>query len=109
MTKTYDKLVRDDIPEIIRDDDEIPVTHTVEGEKYERRLAAKLEEEAAEFAEDCDPGELADVLEVVETLLDTVGREEVEQLRAEKAEKRGRFDDGIVLDRVEEAADDDTR
>lgn len=105
----YDKLVRDDIPQIIRDDDEIPVTHRVEGEEYERRLAAKLEEEAAEFAEDCDPEELADVLEVVETLLDTVGRDEVERLRAEKAAERGRFDDGIVLDRVEEPAGDDAR
>ena len=97
----YDKLVRDEIPRVIREDGSTPVTHRVDGAAYERRLAAKLREEAAEFAADGDPEELADVVEVVETLLDVVGRDRVAAARERKAADRGRFDDGVVLERVE--------
>jgi predicted house-cleaning noncanonical NTP pyrophosphatase (MazG superfamily) len=97
----YDKLVRDEIPRVIREDGATPVTHRVDGTAYERRLAAKLEEEAAEFAADRDPEELADVLEVVETLVETVGRDRVADARERKAAERGRFEEGVVLERVE--------
>lgn len=97
----YDKLVRDEIPRVIREDGATPVTDRVDGEAYERRLAAKLREEAAEFAADRDPEELADVVEVVETLLDAVGRERVAAARRRKATERGRFEEGVVLERVE--------
>jgi len=44
MSREYDKLVRDRVPEVIRADGERPVTHTVDGEAYGDRLAEKLEE-----------------------------------------------------------------
>ena len=99
----YDKLVRDRIPEIIRENDETPVAHEVEGEAYARRLREKLVEEAREYAAEGSPDELADVLEVVDAIraLDSVDEERVRDLREAKAEERGRFDEGIVLDRVE--------
>jgi predicted house-cleaning noncanonical NTP pyrophosphatase (MazG superfamily) len=100
--REYDKLVRDEIPRVIRENDEEPITHRVEGDAYEERLAAKLREETDEYLEDRDPEELADVLEVVETLVEVVGREEIERLRAEKAEERGGFREGIVLEAVED-------
>ena len=99
-TTDYDKLVRDDVPDAVRADGETPVVRRVDGEAYERSLAAKLVEEAAEFREGRDPAELADVLEVVEALLDATDREAVERLRAGKAAERGRFADGVVLERV---------
>ncbi len=103
MARTYDKLVRDAIPEIIEENDETAVTHTADSDEYERRLAEKLDEEVAEVHESGDVMELADVLEVVYALADRKGvsRDELERLRAEKATERGGFEDGIVLERVE--------
>ncbi|WP_135854157.1 nucleoside triphosphate pyrophosphohydrolase [Halorussus salinus] len=99
----YDKLVRDDIPEIIRANDERPVTHVAEGDEYRERLREKLFEEAAEFRESGDPEELADVLAVVAAIRDAEGfdAEEIDRLREEKADERGGFEDGVVLERVE--------
>ncbi|KZN25699.1 hypothetical protein A4G99_04420 [Haladaptatus sp. R4] len=103
MTRTYDKLVRDRIPAIIEENDERPVTHVADDDEYERRLAEKLDEEVTEFRESGEPAELADVLEVVYALADSDGltRDELERIRAEKADDRGGFTDGIVLERVE--------
>ena len=100
----YDELVRDEIPRIVREDGETPVTHVAEGEEYRRRLREKLCEEAAEFRDgDGDPEELADVLAVLAAIRDveSFDEDEIERLRREKAEERGRFEDGIVLERVE--------
>ena len=104
MSREYDKLVRDDIPEIIEADGETPVTHVVDGEAYEERLFDKLDEEAAELREEPGADELADVFEVLDALrtqLD-IDEEELERVRERKAGGRGRFDDGIVLERVED-------
>ncbi|NHN61461.1 nucleoside triphosphate pyrophosphohydrolase [Halorussus rarus] len=99
----YDKLVRDGIPAVIRESDETPVTHTADDEEYRRRLREKLCEEAAEFRESADPDELADVLEVIAAIRDAEGIDETEldRLREEKAAERGRFEEGVVLERVE--------
>lgn len=108
MPAEYDKLVRDRIPAMIEEDGETPVTRRVEGEEYDGYLAAKLLEEAREYRDaHADEGtdadrELADVLEVVETLLDRRDRARVDRLRVDKAGERGGFAEGIVLERVED-------
>ncbi|MFB6235659.1 MAG: hypothetical protein ABEH81_06940 [Halopenitus sp.] len=104
MTREYDKLVRDAIPAIIEDDGEQPVVHTVTGAEYERRLDEKLAEEVAEYRDSRDVEELADILEVVHAIREQhgVSVEELQELRERKADERGRFDDGIVLERVVE-------
>ena len=103
MAREYDKLVRDNIPEVIEADGETPVTHVADGVEYERRLFEKLDEEVAELREDPSADELADVLEVLAAIQDRlgVGDDELKQIREEKADRRGRFDDGVVLERVE--------
>lgn len=103
----YDKLVRDRIPEIVRENDERPITHVADGETYADRLADKLAEEAAEFDESREVEELADVLEVVAAILahEDWSREELEAVRREKRAKRGGFSEGVVLDRVENGGD----
>ncbi|SFR50297.1 MULTISPECIES: nucleoside triphosphate pyrophosphohydrolase [Halorubrum] len=104
MAGEYDKLVRDEIPGIIEADGERPRTHVADEDEFADRLAEKLAEETAEYRESRDPEELADVLEVVHALreLDGLTAEQLEELRSEKAERRGRFDDRIVLERVTE-------
>lgn len=103
MSREYDKLVRDRIPEIIERDDETPVVHTASEAEYERRLLAKLEEEVEEYRQDGEIDELADVLEVVHAIREHEGvsEERLRRLRAEKAERRGRFEERIVLEAVD--------
>lgn len=104
VPREYDKLVRDRIPEIIRENGETLVTHRVEGEAYRDYLAAKLLEEADEYAESRELDELADVLEVLDAIREArdVDTDELDAIRASKAAERGGFADGVVLDRVED-------
>jgi len=99
----FDKLVRDEIPAVIAENGETPETHVATGAEYRRRLHEKLDEEVAEFHDDPGAGELADVREVLDALRDIhdIDEERVASARREKAAERGRFEDGIVLDRVE--------
>ncbi|WP_440990438.1 nucleoside triphosphate pyrophosphohydrolase [Haloarchaeobius baliensis] len=102
--REYDKLVRDRIPEVIRENDETPVTHTVAGEAYRERLREKLVEEATEFRDDPSVAELGDVLDVVAAIREAedIDREDLQRKRRAKRAARGGFEDGVVLDRVEE-------
>ena len=103
MGREFNKLVRDEIPAVINQNGEEPVTSKVTGEEYSDRLVEKLEEEVAEYRESRSLEELADILEVVHAIRKRKGRsvDELNKKRAQKAEQRGRFDEGIVLERVE--------
>ncbi len=100
--EVYDKLVRDRIPEVIRENGDVPETHVADGAAFRRRLAEKLVEESVEFNESGDVEELADVLAVVNALCDVSGvdRTELERIERRKADERGGFEERIVLDRV---------
>lgn len=93
------KLVRDKIPQIIRAKGVEPVIYVAGAQEYATRLRDKLTEEVAEFlASDSDPEELADVLEVVYALAGLAGTdpEQLEKLRAAKADERGGLADRII-------------
>ncbi|MGI5441437.1 nucleoside triphosphate pyrophosphohydrolase [Streptomyces shenzhenensis] len=97
----YGKLVRDRIPQIIREDGAEPVTYVAGPEDYRSRLRDKLGEEVAEFLEADDakaPEELADVLEVVHALAADLGVDagQLEKIREAKASERGGFAERIV-------------
>jgi predicted house-cleaning noncanonical NTP pyrophosphatase (MazG superfamily) len=100
--KTYNKLVRDKIPEIIRADGRECDTAIVTGDEKYKLLEAKLEEEVNEFLEDKNLEELADVMEVLFGLADSLGYSEEDLLKArdKKREERGGFKEGIVLNSV---------
>jgi predicted house-cleaning noncanonical NTP pyrophosphatase (MazG superfamily) len=152
----YDKLVRDDIPEVVRADGNHPVTRRVDGREYQRYLAAKLREEVDELLDafiskdaasaehddavvgerddalvgecddalvgECDDasvgepddasmgerddallGELADVHAVLDAIGDARGdsRTAVRERARGKADARGGFADGVVLERID--------
>jgi len=101
--EVFDKLVRDDIPDVIEDNGERPRTHVATGEEYRRRLHEKLDEEVAEFHEDPGAAELADVREVLGALqaCHDIDEDDVTVRQREKADERGRFEDGVVLEAVE--------
>jgi len=104
MTR-YDKLVRDRIPELILAQGKQPRFERVTGEVRLDYLKRKLVEEAKELARaDADwQDELADVYEVVRTLLAerACSWQALDALARRKREQRGGFDQGIVLKAVD--------
>ena len=73
-------------------------------EKIAAEEREKLQEELTEYQESKSPEELADLLEVMMAAAKARGHDfsEVEAIRREKAEKRGRFNDRIYLESVTE-------
>ena len=104
MIKKYNKLVRDRIPEIIESSGRACVTEILSDEDYLKMLDAKLDEELAEYHADQNIEELADLMEVIRACAVARGYtvEELEQVRAEKAAKRGGFEKKILLKEVVE-------
>ena len=102
MKKSYQKLVRDRIPEIIECSGRTCVTEILSDEDYLKMLDAKLDEELAEYHADQNIEELADLMEVIRACAVARGYsvEELEQVRAEKAAKRGGFERKILLKEV---------
>ena len=100
--KVYNKLVRNRIPEIIEASGKNCVTEVLTDEAYLKMLDAKLDEELAEYHADQNIEELADLLEVIRACAVARGHsvEELEQVRAEKAAKRGSFEKKILLKEV---------
>ena len=89
----YQKLVRDKIPQIIRNGGDIPIIRMLDDEEYLICLEKKLDEEVAEFHRDNNTEELSDILEVVYALGEVNGysREELNRLCDRKREERGGF------------------
>lgn len=104
LIKTYNKLVRDRIPEIIEASGKSCVTEILPDEAYLRMLDTKLDEELAEYHADQNIEELADLMEVIRACAVARGYtiEQLEQVRAEKTAKRGGFEKKILLKEVTE-------
>ena len=99
MTRKYNKLVRDRIPEIIEASGKSCVTEILPDEAYLRMLDTKLDEELAEYHRDQNLEELADLLEAIYAAAEARGwsRDRLEQLRADKAAARGTFRKRLLL------------
>ncbi|NEQ48515.1 MAG: nucleoside triphosphate pyrophosphohydrolase [Leptolyngbya sp. SIO3F4] len=93
------KLVRDRIPEIILEHDEIPVTKKVQGQELQEHLLNKLNEEYNELLENLSIEEVVDMIEVLLGIARILGHNESETLQSlyEKRNKNGGFDHGIFL------------
>ena len=104
MTKVYNKLVRDRIPEMIESDGKTCSTEILSDDRYLQMLDAKLNEELAEYQESKSLEEMADLLEVMQAVVKARGWtwEQLEQVRQEKADKRGGFEKKILLREVRE-------
>lgn len=101
----YQKLVRDNIPDIIRNNGEEPIVEVLDDERYKTELERKLLEEANEVinAGGVDRvEELADLLEVMDALVIHEGYtlDDVLEARSSKLEKRGGFSKRLYLSDV---------
>jgi predicted house-cleaning noncanonical NTP pyrophosphatase (MazG superfamily) len=95
----YQTLVRDKIPEIIREKGETAITRIASEEEYIRELRKKLRQEVEGFLQSRNIDDLVDVIELVYALSSAMGvpPKELERFRAQKAEERGGFEEGIIL------------
>jgi predicted house-cleaning noncanonical NTP pyrophosphatase (MazG superfamily) len=97
--KKYHKAIRDKIPEIIKKDGYTCNVETMSDEKFLVEVEKKLSEEVAEYQNDKNPEELADILEVIYRIakLKGISKEQLEKIRIDKVEKRGAFDKNLFL------------
>ncbi|MCM3392586.1 nucleoside triphosphate pyrophosphohydrolase [Cytobacillus oceanisediminis] len=104
----YNKLVRDRIPEIIAETGKNYSTRILDQEEFIKELKKKSLEELEEYmnANNNDEAleELADLLEIIHSLAEFhwASIDRVEEIRKQKAEKRGSFKDRIFLIEVED-------
>jgi len=95
--EAYNKLVRDNIPDILDQKGILYEKRVASDEEYRAELIKKLTEEAGEFAEAGEVEELADILEVIEALRQLPEYQAVEELRIKKREERGGFEKRLIL------------
>ena len=102
-TKKYNKVVRDKIPEIIEESGKKFNIKQLDDESFLAEIEKKLSEEVNEYTESKDVEELADLLEVIYRIseLRGVNSDELDKIRKDKAEKRGKFTDNVFLMDVE--------
>lgn len=100
--RPYHKLVRDNIPAIIRQQGETPITRTLDSQEYVCCLEEKLREEVEEFLAEPSLQELSDVLEVLEAMACLQGwpSEAVRQAKEDKARRNGAFRHRVFLEKV---------
>jgi predicted house-cleaning noncanonical NTP pyrophosphatase (MazG superfamily) len=96
----YNKLIRDKIPEIIKQKGGDAKIHIADDKEYWLKLKEKLQEEVREFLEDESIEEMADILEVIDAILDfkKFDKKDLKEVKNKKAEKRGKFKNKIILE-----------
>ena len=102
-TKKYNKVIRDKIPEIIADSGKKYDLKQLDDESFLAEIEKKLIEEVNEYSESKDIEELADILEVIYRIseLRGVNSDELDKIRRDKGQKRGKFDSNLFLIDVE--------
>lgn len=105
MEKIYNKLVRDNIPNIIKSNGETPITRILNDEEYKTELERKLNEEYHEVLEANGKDrleELADMLEIIRYLAkcEDSNLDEIIAIADKKNLKNGSFKEKIFLEKV---------
>lgn len=105
LENEYPKLVRDKIPEIVKKRTGNPVKFRIMKSKkeYNKYLRAKIIEEAHELLEAKNKThvseELADIMEIIDTVLDenNLTLKDIRAVQKSKARERGRFGEKILM------------
>ncbi len=93
-------MVRDKIPEIIKEKGGKCTTRIADEKEFWEKLRSKLREEVEEFLEAQNEEELADLLEVVDAIIDckNLNLQRVKLVKNQKAQEKGRFKKRIILE-----------
>ncbi|AOY14496.1 phosphoribosyl-ATP pyrophosphohydrolase [Bacillus sp. ABP14] len=103
---TYNKLIRNNIPQIIKANGKTPTTRILPEDEYIKEICKKTQEELIEYLEATTKEhkleELSDLLELINALTEYEGTtlEEIDKIRRKKAEERGGFQNRIFLQDV---------
>ncbi|OGD94208.1 hypothetical protein A3F02_02485 [Candidatus Curtissbacteria bacterium RIFCSPHIGHO2_12_FULL_38_9b] len=106
--RTYNKLIRDNICEIIKKDGAIPKISKLNDEQFKTALTEKLVEEAKELVEAKTEeeilNELADVMQLIELIAfnNNLSVSDIEKQKEKKKQKRGAFEKKLFLEYVDE-------
>lgn len=103
--KTFNKLVRDKIPEIIAQEGTAYSSRILDVAEYRQELAKKIVEEANEVLAAADDNqelikEIGDVLEVIDAIVASyqLDKAEIGRVKEERKAKRGGFEQRIFLE-----------
>lgn len=108
MEKVYNKLVRDNIPELMIKDGWQPYTRVLNDSEYKQELELKLNEEYQEVLKTTTSDErieeLADMLEIISALAGVEGKslDDVVKVAKQKKLRKGGFEKKFFLEKVEE-------
>ena len=102
MTKMYNKLVRDKIPDIIAREGRTCETEIMNDSDYKEALRDKIIEEGEEIRKAGDAElvtEIADLYEVIDALIVAYGlsKSDIERVQAERRVERGGFEGRVKL------------
>lgn len=106
MDQIFNKLVRDNIPNIIKNNGEESITRILDDKEYRKELYKKLLEECNEVINSKNKEELleelADVLEIIRSIakLNNIGLNDVIEVSDQKKLKRGGFEKRIFLEKT---------
>ncbi len=106
MRKSFKKLVRDNIPDIIKKDGLMPSIRKLDPGEYILEVGKKFGEEGNEYAEaETKQERLEELSDLLQLIYDAAEHDkstisEVEQIRAKKLNERGGFSQGIFLESI---------
>jgi len=105
----YNKLIRDKIPEIIKEAGWVPTIRILKREEFLGALEKKILEEAGELIEAKDKKGISEEIVDIQELIDVLESEmkltklEVKKLQAAKRKKRGGFKKRLFLIKEEKS------
>lgn len=104
MKRTYNKLVRDNIPQLIKESGRNCTARVLTETEYLDALLDKVIEEIQEYRKSGNEEELADVYEVLDCLVEFKGYEpmHLDYLKLIRREKRGSFNQRVLLMEVDD-------
>jgi len=105
MKRAYNKLVRDNIPQLIKESGRNCTSRILNEKEYYDALLDKIVEEIEEYRISGNEEELADIYEVLDCLVQLKEYEpmHIDYLQLIRREKRGSFKDRVLLIDVEDS------
>jgi predicted house-cleaning noncanonical NTP pyrophosphatase (MazG superfamily) len=99
---SYRKLVRDNIINIIEKNGKKAIYEILSDEDFSKELNKKLTEEVDEFIEKNEVEEIADIFEVLYTIIESkrINIKDIEKIMVKKREERGGFKKKLYLKEV---------